>query len=54
MDLLGHQVHPMVQMSKNDETLQGDNLPIHRARSVKSWCMMMYFNIFPGQHNHQA
>jgi hypothetical protein len=38
MDLLGHRVHTMVQMSSpnNDEIFQGDNLPIHTSRSVLS------------------
>ena len=39
MDILGNQVHPMVQMllAKNDVIFQDDILPIHTATSVQSW-----------------
>jgi hypothetical protein len=39
LDILGTQVHATVQMLflNNDATIQNDNVPIHRARSVQSW-----------------
>jgi hypothetical protein len=39
MDILGNQVHPVVQMMfpKNDTIFQNENSPIHTARSVQSW-----------------
>ena len=39
VDILDHQVHPMVQMllPNNDAIFKDDNSPIHTARSVPSW-----------------
>jgi len=39
MDILGSQLHPMVQVlfPNNDAVFQDDDLPIHTARSVQSW-----------------
>ena len=39
MDILGSQVHPMVQVlyPNNDGIFQVDDSPIHTARSVQSW-----------------
>ena len=39
MDLLGNQLHPVVQMLflSNDPVFQDDTLPINTARSVQSW-----------------
>jgi hypothetical protein len=38
-ELLGHQVHPLVQMlsPNNNYILQDDNLSIHIARNIQSW-----------------
>jgi len=38
MDILGNQVHPVVQMFPNNDTVfQGDSSPIHSAGNVHSW-----------------
>ena len=38
MDILGSQVHPVVQvLFPNNDAIFQDNLPIHTARSVQSW-----------------
>jgi hypothetical protein len=39
VDILGNQVHPMVQLlfPNNDAIFQDGNSPIHTARSVQSW-----------------
>jgi ABC-type dipeptide/oligopeptide/nickel transport system ATPase subunit len=39
VDILGKQVHPMVQMllPNIDVIFQDDSSPIHAARSVRSW-----------------
>jgi len=38
MDILGSQVHPMVQMFPNGATIfKNDSSPIHKSRSVQSW-----------------
>jgi len=39
VDILGNQVHPMVQLllPNNDAVFFKDNSPIHTARSVQSW-----------------
>ena len=38
MDILGSQVHPVVQMLfRNDAIFQDDDWPIYATRSVKSW-----------------
>jgi hypothetical protein len=39
VDILGNQVHAMVQMLfPNNAIFQDDSSPIHTARSVQSWC----------------
>jgi hypothetical protein len=39
VDILGNQVHPVVQMFPNNDTVfQGDSSPILSARNVHSWC----------------
>ena len=38
MDILGSQVHPVVQvLFPNNDAIFQDDLPIHTARSVQSW-----------------
>ena len=37
MDILGSQVHPVVQVFPNSDAIFQDDLPIHTARSVQSW-----------------
>ena len=37
MDILGSQVHPVVQVFPNSDAIFQDDLPIHAARSVQSW-----------------
>ena len=39
VNILGNQVHPMVQMLRpnNDAVFQDDNSPTHTAVSVQSW-----------------
>ena len=39
VDILGNEVHPMVQMlfPNNDAVFQDDSLPMHTTRSVHSW-----------------
>jgi hypothetical protein len=39
MDILGNQVHPMVQIlfPSNDTKFLGDRSPIHTGGSVQSW-----------------
>ena len=38
MDILGSQVHPVVQvLFPNNDAIFQDDLPIHTARSVQAW-----------------
>jgi len=39
VDILDHQLHPMVQMllPNNDAIFKDNNSPLHTARSVPSW-----------------
>jgi hypothetical protein len=56
MDMLGNQVHPVVQMlfPNNDAVFQDDSLPIHTARSVKPWFEEHEMHFDPGQHSRQT
>ena len=58
VDILGSQVHPVVQMlfPSSDVFFQNDISPIHMAESVHSWLKSMkrHFNISPGQQNSQT
>ena len=39
VDIVGNEVHPMVQMLFNDDAIfQEDDSPMRTARSVQSWC----------------
>jgi hypothetical protein len=58
IDILGNQVHPMVQMlfPNIDAVFQDDSSPMNTAevfsfglRSIK-----IHFSVFPGQHNRQT
>ena len=55
MDILGNQVHPVVQMMfpKNDPIFQDDNSPIYIVRCFQSWFEEHEdgLNIFPDEHN---
>jgi hypothetical protein len=50
MDILGNQVHAMVQMlfPDNDAVFQDDSLPIHTARIVHSWIGSMKVAVSKG------
>jgi hypothetical protein len=58
VDILGNQVHPVVQMlyPDNDAVFQDDNLPIHTARSYQSWFEELEVTLqhlpWPAQSNH--
>jgi len=58
MDILGSQVHPVVQMlfPNNDAifamTIRQNTQPEMFSLSLRS--MTIHFNIFPGQHNHHT
>jgi hypothetical protein len=55
VDILGNQMHPMVQMlyRNNDAVFQDDILPIHTAKvfSLGLKSMKINFIVFPGQHS---
>jgi len=58
MDILGNQMHPMVQIlyPNNDAVFQDDSSPIHGTKvfSLGLRSMTMQFNILPGQHSRQT
>ena len=53
MCTLGNRVHPTAHVFPNDAGFQDHSLPVHTARSVKSWSEE-HLNILPGQHNRQT
>ena len=58
MDILGNQMHPMVQMlyPNNDAVFQDDSSPIHTAKvfSLGLRRMKINFSVIPGQHSHHT
>ena len=54
MDILGNQMHPVVQMfyPNNDAIFQDDSSPIHTAKVFSLGLRSMKINliVFPGQH----